>query len=118
MKWSEIPLLDYIMLSEEQCDVYVHTKDKRIIVVKDVRTNGHLDDNGFYVDHNSFGLRFSFFLPREDFSHIEYRYTPRKKTTKEDFDELHSFVEEQFAPNNTPAESLTEPDEWLYEDLI
>jgi hypothetical protein len=59
-------------------------------------------------------LRFSFFLPREDFSHIEYRYSPRHSTAKKDFDELNSFIEEQF----TPAESLTEPDEWLYEDLI
>jgi len=109
MKWSEIPLIDYIMLSEEQCDVYVHTKDKRIIVVKDVRTNGHLDENGLYVDHNSFGLRFSFFLPREDFSHIEYRYTPREKTTKADFDELHSFIEEQIEDYKYPEESLREP---------
>jgi len=114
MKWSEIPLIDYIMLSEEQCDVYVHTKDQRVIGLKDVRTNAHLDDNGFYVDHLAMGLRFSFFLPREDFSHIEYRYSPRERTTKEDFDEMHSFVEEQF----TPAESLTEPDEVLFEDLI
>lgn len=109
MKWTEIPLIDYIVLSEEQCDVYVHTKDQRVIGVRDVRTNGHLDENGFYVDHNAFGLRFSFFLPREDFSHIEYRYTPRKKTTKDDFDELNSFVEEQFEDYEYPEETLREP---------
>lgn len=114
MKWSQIPLVDYIVLSEEQCDVYVHTKDERVIGLQDVRTNAHLDDNGFYVDHLAMGLRFSFFLPREDFSHIEYRYSPRKKTIKDDFDEMHSFVEEQF----TPADSPTEPDEGLFEDLI
>jgi len=27
MKWSQIPLIDYIDIYEEQCDVYVHTKN-------------------------------------------------------------------------------------------
>jgi hypothetical protein len=118
MKWSEIPLVDYIVLSEEQCDVYVHTKDQRVIGLKDVRTNAHLDDNGFYVDHLAMGLRLSFFLPREDFSHIEYRYSPREdvpreRITKNDFDELNSFVEEQIEEyNDDSAEGR------LWDDLV
>ena len=114
MKWSEIPLIEHIDIYEEQCEVYVHTKDQRVIRLRDVQDNGYLDDTGLYLDHLAMGLRFSFFLPREDFSHIEYRYSPRHSTAKKDFDEMHSFVEEQFTPANTP----TEPDEGLYEDLI
>lgn len=38
--------------------------------------------------------------------------------TKAYFDDMHSFVEEQFTPADSPSESITEPDEWLFEDLI
>jgi hypothetical protein len=78
MKFTEIPLLDYIDTEEEQCDIHVHTKDKRILVFKDIQSNGHLDENGFYVDYMFFSIRMSVFVPREDFSHVEYRYFPRR----------------------------------------
>lgn len=115
MNWTEIPLLEYIDTYEMQCDVYVHTKDQRVIGLRDVQTNPHLDSNGLYMEHNAFGLEFSFFLPREDFSHIEYRYVQRERPrdhepiTKKDFDELNSFVEEQFEDYEYPAEALREP---------
>jgi hypothetical protein len=78
MSWTEIPLLEYIDTEEEQCDIHVHTKDKRILVFKDIQSNGHLDENGFYVDYMFFSIRMSVFVPREDFSHVEYMYSPRK----------------------------------------
>jgi len=118
MKWSEIPLAEYIDIYEQQCDVYVHTKDKRIIVFKDVRSNAHLDEIGFYVDYYFLGKPMTAFVPREDFSHMEYRYVPRERITKRDFDELNSFVEEQFEDYEYPSELLTEPLEHLYDDLI
>jgi hypothetical protein len=118
MKPSEISLLDYIELYDEQCDVYIHTKDKRVIKVDDVRSNAHIDDSGLYVDHVSLGLRFTLYIPRDDFSHLEYRYSPRTDTSKKEFDELNSFVEEQFEDYEYPSESLTEPLEHLYDDLI
>jgi len=39
MKWTEIPLLEYIDTYEMQCDVYVHTKDQRVIGLRDVQAN-------------------------------------------------------------------------------
>jgi hypothetical protein len=107
MNWSEIPLIDYIDIYEDQVDVYIHTKDQRVIGVKDVQTNGHLDAVGFTVDHMAFGLKFTFFMPREDFSHIEYRYIPRENNKKY-FDDLHSYLDEDVYPPE-PGEALKEP---------
>jgi hypothetical protein len=114
MKWSEIPLIDYIEVYEEQCDVYVHTKDKRIIVFKDVRSNADITEEGVYLEYNFFGQRMNVFITRDDFSHMEYRYSqrgdiPHQKITKKDFDELNSFIEEQFEDYEYPAEALREP---------
>jgi type I restriction-modification system DNA methylase subunit len=112
MNWSEIPLLEHIELLDEQCDIYVHTKDQRVIGLRDVRTNPYLDNTGFYVDHMAMGLNFSFFLPREDFSHIEYRYSQREgvpRESKTDFDELNSFIEEQLEGYDDASEVLREP---------
>ena len=108
MKWSEIPLVDYIEIHEEQCDVYVHTKDKRMIVFKDVCSNGHLDEIGFYVDYMLLDRRMTGFVPREDFSHMEYRYTQRP--------DMDLGVDELLS--KCPPVLLTEPDEHLYEDLV
>ena len=121
MSYTEIPLIEHIDIYEEQCEVYVHTKDQRVIRLQDVQDNGYLDDTGLYLDHLAMGLRFSFFLPREDFSHIEYRYSQREDVPREsetDFDELNSFIEEQFEDYKYPSESLTDPEEGLFEDLI
>jgi hypothetical protein len=90
-----IPLVEYINTYEEQCDVYVYTKDKRIIFIEDVRSEGLLDDSGFYVDHWFVSKRASVFVPRDDFSHLEYTYKQRDKVSKKEFDEMHSFIEEQ-----------------------
>jgi hypothetical protein len=83
MNKTYIALIDYIDTYEEECDVYVHTKDKRIIAVKDVRSEGMLDEAGFYVDHWYMGKRTSVFVPRDDFSHLEYIYKQRDKVSKE-----------------------------------
>jgi len=83
MKFTHIGLADYIDIYEEQCDVYVYTKDKRIIVIEDVRSEGMLDEAGFYVDHWYMGKRTSVFVPRDDFSHLEYIYKQRDKESKE-----------------------------------
>jgi hypothetical protein len=95
MKFTTIGLAEYIDIYEEQCDVYVYTKDKRIIVIDDVRSEGLLDDTGFYVDHWFMGKRMSVFVPRDDFSHLEYTYKQRNTVSKKEFDDMHSFIEEQ-----------------------
>lgn len=95
MKHTHIPLLDYIDIDEEQCDLYVHTRDTRILVFKDVQSNVHIDDTGLYVDYLLFSSRMTAFVLREDFSHLEYKYSLRDTITKQDFDELNSFIEKQ-----------------------
>jgi len=106
MKSTHIPLLDYIEIEEEQCDVYVHTKDKRMLVFKDIQSNALLDDTGFYIDYMFLSRRMSVFVSREDFSHMEYRYSPRTHITKKDFDELYSYLDEDV--DYIPSEALTE----------
>jgi len=76
---TTIPLVEYIDTYEEECYVYVHTKDKRIIVIDDVRSEGLLDDSGFYVDHWFMDKRMSVFISRDDFSYLEYGYRQRDK---------------------------------------
>ena len=83
MKSTIIPLVEHVEVFDEVCDVYVHTKDKRVIVVKDVRSEGLLDDTGFYVDHWFMEKQTSVFVPRGDFSHLEYIYRQRDKESKE-----------------------------------
>lgn len=95
MKSTIISLVEHVEVFDEVCDVYVYTKDKRIIVIKDVRSEGLLDDTGFYVDHWFMGKQTSVFVPRDDFSHLEYIYKQRDKVSKEEFDKMHSFIEEQ-----------------------
>jgi len=107
MKHSQITLIDYIDIEEEQCDLYVHTKDTRMIVFKDIRSNGLLDDTGFYVDYMFLGKRMSAFVPREDFSHVEYWYSTRENITKKDFDDLYSYLDEDV--DYLPSETLREP---------
>jgi hypothetical protein len=106
MKSTHIPLLDYIETEEEQCDVYVHTKDKRMLVFKDVQSDAHLDETGFYIDYMFLSRRMSVFVSREDFSHMEYRYSARTHITKKDFDELYSYLDEDV--DYIPSETLTE----------
>lgn len=117
MNWTEIPLIEHIEVYDTQCSVYIHTKDRRVIVLHDVRSNGYCDDRGVFIDHVSLGLTFTVFISREDFSHVEYRYSPRSKISKKDFDDLYSYLDEEIE-YFTPAESLIEPPEYLYEDLI
>ena len=94
MKYTHIPLLDYIDIEEEQCDIHVHTKDKRILVFKDIQSNGHLDENGLYVDYMFFSRRMSVFVPREDFSHVEYMYSPRNTVSKKYIDSNAPLVDD------------------------
>jgi hypothetical protein len=107
MKFKEIPLIDYIDIEEEQCDLYVHTKDKRMLVFKDVQSNAHLNEVGFYVDFMFLSNRMTACIPREDFSYIEYRYFPRENITKKDFDDLYSYLDEDV--DYIPSETLREP---------
>lgn len=110
----EIPLLDYVDTNDEKVMVYIHTKDKRTVAVHDVRSNLIIDKQVVYIDYMHWGRILTCAIPREDFSHIEYYYEDRQRITKKDFDELHSFIEEQIYP----PDLLTEPDEGLFEDLI
>jgi tRNA splicing endonuclease len=94
VKFTEIPLIDYIDIYDEQCDIYVHTKDKRMLVFKDVQSNGHLDDTGFSVDYIFLSKRMTAFISRDDFSHLEYCYSLRDNMTKESFNKLKNEGEE------------------------
>ena len=116
MKYIELPLIDYIEPLDEKVTIYIHTKDKRVIVLHDVRSNMSLDSDGVYVDHMLFGKRMTFMMPREDFSHVEYYISPREDSKKY-FDELNSFIDEQIEEFNA-LDTPTEPDEGLFEDLI
>lgn len=64
--------IDFIDIEEQYIDVYVYTKDKRIIVVKDMVSDIYIDDYQVSMDHMSLGQRVSFAMLREDFSHLEY----------------------------------------------
>jgi len=107
VRFTEIPLLEYIDTGEEQCDLYIHTKDKRMLVFKDIQSDPHLDDTGFYVDYMFLSRRMSVFVPREDFSHMEYRYSARTHIIKKDFDDLYSYLDEDV--DYLPPEVLKEP---------
>jgi hypothetical protein len=107
MKHSHIPLLDYTDIEEEQCHIYVHTKDKRMLVFKDIQSNPYIDEIGFYVDYIFLSRRMSVFIPREDFSHVEYWYSTRENITKKDFDELYSYLDEDV--DYIYPETLREP---------
>jgi hypothetical protein len=78
MKFSEIPLVEYIDIEEQRVDLYIHTKDKRIIFVSDVQTDMFIDSFQVVVEHMMFSHKVSFVMMREDFSHLEYRVSDRQ----------------------------------------
>jgi hypothetical protein len=77
MSYVEIPLIEYIEIHEEECNVYVHTKDKRIILLNDVQTNMTIYQGMVSVDHMQMERCVTFVMPAEDFSHIDYFYNQR-----------------------------------------
>ena len=96
MKFSEIPLVEYIDIEEQCIDLYIHTKDKRMIFVPDVQTDMFIDSFQVVVEHMMFDQKVSFIMMRKDFSHLEYRVSDRQKskTVKQEIDELYSYLEE------------------------
>jgi len=78
MKFSEIPLVEYIDIEEQRIDLYIHTKDKRMILVSDVQTDMFIDSFQVVVEHMMFDQKVSFVMMREDFSHLEYKVTNRQ----------------------------------------
>lgn len=111
MNYTELPLIDYIEPLDEKVTIYIYTKDKRIIVLEDVRSNMSLYSDGVHVHHMLFGKRMTFMMPREDFSHVEYYTQPRPHTEKQ------SQVDDEMT-YEYPSDLLSEPYEVLYEDLI
>jgi hypothetical protein len=113
MRFAELPLIEYIDIDEQQIDLYIHTKDKRIILVSDIQTNPFVDAHVVCVDHIWSGIKMSFMMMREDFSHLEYvikdRYTQR--VTKKDFDDLYDYLEEDIEDfaESYGTEPLREP---------
>lgn len=87
--------LEYIDIEEQYIDVYVYTKDKRVIVIKDLASDIYIDDYQVAMDHWELNTRTSFVMVREDFSHVKYIIKDRNTATKKDFDDLHSFIEDQ-----------------------
>jgi hypothetical protein len=109
MNFSEIVILDYIDEWEQEAHVHVYTKDKRVLAVHKVVSNPIIDSNTVYIDFMQWGKRMTFAMPREDFSHIEYYYQDKPEPiTKQDFDELNSFIDEQIEEFG-PPEALREP---------
>jgi hypothetical protein len=96
MRFTELPLIEYIDIDEQQIDLYIHTKDKRLILVSDIQTDPFVDIQVVCVDHIWSGIKTSFMMLREDFSHLEYVIKDRhtQKVTKKDFDELYDYLEE------------------------
>jgi len=105
MKFSEIPLVEYIDIEEQRIDLYIYTKDKRMILVSDVQTDMFIDSFQVSVEHMMFDQKVSFIMMREDFSHLEYKvinrqgignkikhiYKDIEQDSIEDFIEFHSY---------------------------
>lgn len=129
MSFQEIPLLDYID-EDYDIDLYIHTKDNRVVKLEEIKTNLYIDNYQVSIDHVWFGQTMTFVMLREDFSYMRYmvksrmpgRHTPENViaddfNSQDIFDDINSFVEEQIEDFN-PSDTPTEPDERLYEDLI
>ena len=111
MNFTEIVILDYIDIYDEQVHLFIHTKDQRVLGLRDIRSNPVINHNVVYVDHMVLGKTFTFALPKEDFSHMEY-YTEKRPDTRKEFDDLNSFIDEQideFRGKEDPPEVLREP---------
>lgn len=107
MNFTEIVILDYINIDDEQVHLFIHTKDRRVLGLRDVLSNPVINYNAVYIDHMVLGKRFTFAMAKEDFSHVEY-YTEKRVDTRQEMDDINSFVEEQIE-DFTPAETLREP---------
>lgn len=106
MKWSELPLLDYIDIYEQRIDVYIHTKDKRMILVEDIQTNVYIDEVMLSVEHVWLGQTLNFMMMRDDFSYLEYRVSQRNIPKNDDFNSIDEYDVEGV---DTPSELLREP---------
>ena len=130
MSYEEIILVDHINLEDEQCDVYIHTKDRRVLGLTDVCSNAIISYNVVYIDHYALGMRFTFALPMSEFSHLEYitkSRTPENViaddfNSEKVFDDINSFIDDQvedFSKGNITMrhsdDTLTDPPERLRE---
>ena len=93
MSYVEIPVVDYVDINEEQVHVFIHTKDQRVLGLRDAVSNLIISDGVVYIEHMALGQQFIFSMSKDDFSHIEYYYSKRPDSQK-DFDDLNSFIEE------------------------
>lgn len=105
MNHTEIPIVDYIDIYDEQVHLFIHTKDQRVIGIRDAVTNVVISHGVVSVEHMALGQRFTFAISKEDFSHIEYYYAPRPPESKKEFDYIHGLVED----DKEPVEMLKEP---------
>lgn len=111
MNFTEIVILDYINIDDEQVHLFIHTKDQRVLGLRDILSNPVINYNAVYVDHMVFGKRFTFAMAKEDFSHVEY-YTEKRPDSRQEFDDVNSFIDEQieeFRDKEDPPEVLREP---------
>lgn len=78
--YLEFPIeAEYTDEEDEKITVIVHTKDKRILFFKDVRSNpviykGILHIDNAYIDH----MRVTSQIPVSDFSHLSYYHEGKK----------------------------------------
>lgn len=78
MTFIELPILDLIDTFEEEIDVYITNKDRKVIAVKDIQSNPVFDGSGVYIDHISLGSRHTFVMLHNDFLHLDYRVRSKK----------------------------------------
>ena len=109
MSFTEIPIVDYIDTYDEQVHLFIHTKDQRVLGLRDVLSNLVISNGVVSVEHMALGQRFTFCMSQEDFSHVEYYYAPRSFDSKKAFDDLNSFIDEQIEDLEDPPEVLREP---------
>lgn len=88
MKWTEIPLVEYINQEEEMLTLYIYTKDKRILAFKDVCSDMTINDTSVYFSHILWDTVFDVVMLKEDFSYLEYRIE-RRKTAHEDIERFN-----------------------------
>jgi hypothetical protein len=116
MNFTEIVIVDNIDIHDEQVHLFIHTKDQRVLGLRDVVSNPVITYDVLYVDHLVLGKRFTFAIDKDSYSHMEY-YVEQRPDTRKEFDDINSFIDDQIEEFNA-SDAPTEPDEVLFEDLI
>ena len=118
MTFTELPILDYIDPYEEEMDVYITDKDRKLIAVMNIQSNPVFDGSGLYIDHIALGSVCTFVMLQQDFLYLEYRVRAKnsREVTKEDCDSLYTYIDKDIEDFNKNMDDIDEDN--LVEDLI